>query len=806
MGENMTWVFDEPTETSDNIWEIEEEERPKSSFAAGYYTNEPQPIKNFEEIRKDLASLKSGLYAGTTLGASKLYEKIMPGVEEAEGVNRESKEYKFGELAGSFLPVERLYGFFGKSLGSLAEKSPILKNQLQSLANITGASLTGATISGAEELSEGKMPSAEKMLEHGAEWAALDAILQGLGVAGRFAAGLANKAKGTGKPNWEVLNDTLNQLKEEGIDFSVPDRVATRALSILEKTETKAAQEFDLMSRKIEPRNVSILNEGALEKAEQYKPKDFEAEKIYEDLSRTEAEDLMDQIAPRAESEQTLGKNIQEDIQNQFSEAEKTYEPLYQEVESKIQDVTHNPKSTINLANNIVKEINSLKTRPEGYQKVINTLNDALSDLGYHVIEMKGGKIILQSPKGFEVKPLEIFEDVPLSRTMELARRLNKIIDYDLIGPSIKDKLKPVVKSAKNEIKSTLETIDKDLSSKFSQAELNYGKTAEKFGRDSVIKARAEEATEKIADYIKNPSSLENLRNVTSPLQYKQIQRELLEHLNNLEYARGKSFLREIQNHLDDETSYLAKEILNEKRPMSPLAKSKKIKKGVVDELSTSILDGSRPNKILELWKTSEGQKLIKDTLSTSPNKNEILKYIQKQSFYDFAKSFVGPDGSIDFKILRELMKDKSTIENIRLIGGPEAVKFFQNLENISNKLNKNAERFEIVKATGEKIKKGSKYGEELIKKGERKFHPLRTKFQEFSESFGPAAKTALGVLMGIKIGTINAIAAYSGLLKLASRKAPRNAILKAANAPKNSVDVFKSSIENFATEIDKED
>lgn len=801
------WEIEEPTPELQGDWEIEKEEEFKPGAKPEWLQRAEKTT--FGEKMGELDSFKKGLYSGATFGGT----EWIPGNE----VSPEDKFAQSGKLIGSFIPIEKLFSVFGK-VGDFARKSPILAKQLGALGEITGAGLTGATHAGIESGVKGEIPSTEDLLEHGLDWAVLDTIIKGAGIGGRFAASLLNKSKQVNLPPWKVVNETMTELRKEGVDFNNKEIVAAKALSILE--EGIPPSTTDLLSRKIEPRQFDILENGSIDNAEAFKPSDINAEQVFEDLNKSETEKVFDDISPRAESEQQLGENIQNDISEQFSEAEKTYEPIYRDVEQRTEDVMHNPSSTINLVQDILKEINSLKTRPEGYTKVIGSLNDSLSDLGYRVIDTGNKKAVLHGPDGKTIPfggPIEIAENVPLSKTMELGRRLNKIIDYDLIGPSIKDKLKPVVKSVKKEVAETLGKLDKDLEASWRQAEKNYGEVAQKYGRDSVSKIRGEEATEKIADIIKKPTSIQDMKAILSPKQFKQLERELLEHMNALDHGKAQSFFREIQKHLSDDARYLAKELIKEKGPQSAVNKTKKLQRGIIDELQNSIIDGTRPSKTLELWKTPQGQKIVKDSLRGSPNKAEVLKYLEKQSFHDFTKSFIGPDGKINFKTFNELMKDPAIIENIRLIGGEEAVNFFKNLENTSKKLQRNTETFESLASKGKEVaqksKKGaSERGEYLIKKAEEKRHPYTKRWKDFQDKLGSTngpIQTTIGVLLSTKLGPLKTAelgAILLGFYKLTKNSQAQKNLIRASNVPKSNLNKFIPYLENTISELSEED
>lgn len=788
---------------------------------------------------RELGGIAKGALSGATLGLS----EYIPGFKPTE----EEQLSGAGKFAGSILPISRLYNWIGKPLVNLASKSPYASKALQSLASLTGWGLTGATYKGVEDTIQGKPPSAENILQHGAEWAALDAALQTIGATGRFAKWVIDKAKGEKKAGWEVINDLLTNMKNEGIDISQTDRVTAKVLSELEKPLPKATKEateiklskepeptktekigkevlekpetqpkLDIAYKKLQPIEYKTVTENAEALAEPSKPRDVQVDNTVEKLAKERTESLVEDVGQTTETYKEFGENVKEGIETGFKQAEKLYEPLYKEVEQKAKNITYKPKNTIQLANDILENINSLKTKPEGYKKVISTLEDALSDMGYVTVPM-GNRLILETKGG--LKPFSTVVEVPLSKTMELARRLNKIADYDIVGPSIKKQINRIASELKKDIRSTLKSADENAYNKFMEAESKYAETAKKYGNDAIHEIRGQQKPEKIASSILEPSTLEKLKNVSSPEQYNRIQRQILDHLKEMSYDKAFKQYQQLNPFLDKKASDAAKSIIAGKAPKGKPSMPDAIKSGIINELNHSFAKGVRPKKVLDLWKTSRGQKLIKDALKDSPNKKEILDYLNDQSLYDFATTVVDKTGKINFKELSEFLKDPAFVANLEMAGGKEAVKFFRELKIKSDILNFNADKLTKMPNVILSPKKGTyKYGEDkLIKAAEKakkptteveKFkevHPkkreetpsfnkgkqrlkqaarnkekLKFKLQDLADKFGftPTIKGALAALGILKFtGPTIGIATAKILYKLATRSSSRKSI-----------------------------
>lgn len=581
--------------------ELSNEELSKMSFAERKeYADE---LNRAREYLQSAGFTKSAI-SGATLGASEYVPGLKPQEHELnKGV---------GQLTGAVLPITgalKIGKWASKPLIELAKKSPVAGKQLGSLADLLGVGLTsGATYKGAEELIQGKLPSPANMLEEGALWAAIDTFLKGAGLTGRFVSSLLNKAKNTGKPSFTVLNDAVNQAKAEGIDISQADRVTTKVLSLLEAEAPAAVTESKALQ------NVKKLET------------DFDIP-----AGRRVSESL-DSLGKHEPVDKIFGETVQKDIAASFKEAEAKYEPLYKKVEGQSQNIHYSDKSTIDLVQGMVKELNQVKTKAQNYDKVISTLKTVADDLGYSIESNADGSLKLLDSAGKEVTPETkiVYRKIPVSKGMELGRRLNQIVDYDIPERTIRDKLKPVTRSVKAGIRQALGSRSKSLEKIFDRAEKLYGDTAQKFGRDAVADIRHIQPTEKIIKIIDNPTSLDDLRKILSPKQFNQLERKIIE-----QYA---------------------------------------------DKTPEQI---QKARKQLEPYMSKEGKKAFKDL-------SETKGY---ESLQEKLTPVVKKDGTINFEALRELQKDPEFLRQVESLGGPEAVEFVRNLENYQRQIQKQIEQ-----------------------------------------------------------------------------------------------------------------
>lgn len=752
--------------------------------------------KVLAEQRKNEQSFGKGALSGATFGLS----AGVPGLEPGEGGFATA-----GDIVGSAtLPIGgaiKLTKYAASPLIKLAKNSPKIQKGIESLARLTGVGAVGAlSEAGHEATAEGgfQMPSIENALEQGAIWSAIDVGLGALGKLGKFVKTLAQKSKETGKPKYTLLNEIGQELSTFG---GSDEKVAQKALDILE-TKTgeeglaaRAALDREIeekaqafKKRKIEQKDLSKLEHTP---AEPYLPSEFSAETIAEKAINEDLDKATNKIAKRATSDKALGESIQQDIESSIAADKEETDALYA-IASEGQELKN-----VNLqktANAIVEELKKLQSgkltlSPEGYAKAEKQLFQALEDIGYHVnIDEK--EQIYQAIKN---------KTVNLKDAIEIKRRLNNIIDYDLKETSAQRFLKSPAHFLREDIRRGYGPKTSQQRKAYEKAEKLFGENAEKQKRKSIVSTRYSEKPEQIAKLIKTPSGLSDLKQIVSEKQFKQIERELLEHIKNLPEEKAKNFYREVRPELSQDTRVLAEQLIDSKAPLaSPERKvlqRAKIQEKVLDDIAQSTITGVRPKYALDLWKTKEGQQLIKHSLKDNPNKDEVLKYLSDTSFNDFAASIVDKEGKVNFEKLNDLLKDPATLENIKMVAGEEGVQFLKQLETLANEVKKNysflegiadkgteKQRAELDKSLRARFKEKvsrHKEGQEEIKKGK-----LIYKLDDAIKNYGPKTKAVLATLGIINIGAVPTLAAGATweTLKIASKnKKVRQAIRDAA-------------------------
>lgn len=817
-----------------------------------------QDLNRQREMIQSSVFTKNAL-SGLTFGLSENIESLKP--PEFEEFNPYSIVGGSGQIAGSLVPLTGLMKVFAGPATKLASKSPVFQKQLSSLATMFGV---GATDKALHQVAKGEMPTAEDVLSHGVEWAALDALLQTAGVTGRFAMGLLNRSKATGIPRTQLVNNLNKELAEAGVDMTNAQAVSQKALEILEaplsdaeqvaarqlqmpqKAESaveKVAQEAiapqeitpkDLKTRKIQEEPVNKLTSETRVLSEPYQPEGIDFTKEAESLEKTAIQEQIDSVGARASTEEELGNSIREDIETQLEARKEEYRPLYAEAEEAAANMTHVPQNTAREAGNKLQRVSRLATKPEGYNAVIKTLENVLEDAGFVIQRNEQGAIDL----------IVSGKEVPVENTIELARRLNEIIDYEAVEPTVKDALRSVARGAKQDVRAGLAS-NPDALAAFELAEQAHAQTAKRFSTDNIRKVRGQDAGEKISKMAESPTAFGELKEVLSPKQMLQLEREMLEKINNQNYEKAKKTLKDLERHMSSENRKLAREIVESKNPHNPLARKKLSQDAILNDMSNAFTNGTRPEKTLDLWKSPKGQKLVKETFHNSPNWPQVKNYLEKQSFTDMVSSVL-KDGKIDLKKFKSFMRDPATVNNIRSAGGEEAVTFFRELDSQVKQLQDNVkllDRFpkdadisrgkELLRKTKERATqqpKATNVGEQALERqrtikkessGERgkrilermaeKDFPTQAKLKKwkdwFSETLGLTPKAAMSVFGLMKLGlpnTVVSLVGYRMFNQMLTNPRVRRAFLEAT---KHQVSPLKfiMALENLGDVLDEE-
>jgi hypothetical protein len=771
LAEGWTVDEDKPTETTPEQRDLAKFQKAAGIFAPQEKTSAEIKAMSFDELMEYKDSLKyyrenygndaannefiKGNLSGLTFG---LTENI-PGLKPEEYETVANQASIAGKLTGSLLPLSKMAKVIEGPAMKLATKSPIFQKQLGSLLTMMGV---GTATQGLETLAKGQMPSADEMLEHGLEWAALDAALQAAGVVGKglyvgakyasvFTKELLTKTAETAIPAKDLLKTVTKGLKDTGLNKASSEEVSEAALDILRGIEAnpeakaqalkvakkeagqveKAAEQAlkertvtpkDLKDRKVTNNSLQRLEQESSVLAEPIQPEKVDFRKEVSDMERAGVMSKLEIVSERSGSKEELGTAIREDITAQRKTEKAAYKPLYEAAEEQAQYIPHHATETAETAFKTLKEIGSHKTNPEGYKGVIQSLKEIIHDAGYKVEKTaQGAQRLVKDTK----------RSVPVKHTMELAKRIHKKIKYDQLEYGVKDNLRDVVKAAKNDVRTGLKEHPEALKA-FNKAEAEHARVAQKYGTDAVKKVRSTEAGETIAKTIDNPTVLKDLQKTMSPKEYAKVQREVLENLREMDYLKSEKHLREVNKYLSKENQQLAKELVEAKNPHNPLSRQKAVQEAIYSDLSKAVTEGTRPSKTLNLWQTKKGQREVRRALKGSPNEKEMIQYLEKQSYNDMVSS-VMKDGVIDPKKIGQFMKDPAMVNNILEIGGEDALQFMYKMETKLGQLRENAKLLERLPTAGE-----AKRGQQMLERAAERNTQKSKTYEKGQEALRP--------------------------------------------------------------------
>ena len=163
-----------------------------------------QELQNLRDLQSGTGLVKGAL-SGLTLSAS----EHIPGLKPDE----DDLMVGLGETIGSYAPIAGLYNLMGKPLVNLAAKSPIARQGLMAFARMTGFGATGAAYEAGKDIVQGEIPSPEELAKTGATWAAIDGVLQAMGLGVAFNSAIRNIAEKEGVTTKEVLGKLWDSSK-----------------------------------------------------------------------------------------------------------------------------------------------------------------------------------------------------------------------------------------------------------------------------------------------------------------------------------------------------------------------------------------------------------------------------------------------------------------------------------------------------------------------------------------------------------------------------------------------------------------
>lgn len=459
-------------------------------------------------------------------------------------------------------------------------------------------------------------------------------------------------------------------------------RQRAEAQAAIRSGENRAAVktfENELKNHKVADNTFNQTSKPA--NAKEYKPGELS---YFDTLSTAEnraLDDIKRSFAPKAPSKKVLGHRVKNDINMGIKKAKEAYTPFYTEAMAEGAHQYGYAPLTGKAAKQVIEDILRYGTGKGEYAATVRKLENILEDAGWQIVKDEAGKLI---------DVLNV-ANVSAKHMVGLAKRTNEFINYETEYKTVTNALGKIADAIKTDARNIMRKYPKsEAITKFNLAEESFAANAEKYKPDIIKKIQKSNTPEDIMGMLEKPSNLQEIRNVLTKEQMRQVEREILDNIEGMAEAKAKEYLRDRVAYMSEDAAVIGNEMVRLKAPKEGPSRIQamrtKSREMILNDFADAHVNGGRPDKALDLWKTRQGQELIKDSLKYNPNKEEMLNYLKDQSLADMAKGAFKPDGTIDFKKLDKFLQDKPTLENIRMLGGEEAVEFFKNLETYASR------------------------------------------------------------------------------------------------------------------------
>lgn len=501
--------------------------------------------------------------------------------------------------------------------------------------------------------------------------------------------GVSSAVKGMGgDESAQLVGDILGSL---GYGFKNAFKAApTKIPAVAEQTGGLLAQAEHQGSKNVYQKKIQELDDSIIKNYENNTAKisektfndfpTFEAQEINNDIVKANQANFLNKIAPEVTPE-IAWTNIAEDVENAYQKEREIYSNLYTEARKRAISVKFDPTESRNLAAKLVRTIKNVDTTAPGYETVGKALNTALSDMGVTIENINGQAKVKTTP-------------VTIDKLMDVGIRLGEIINYETLTPSIKDLLKPLVRNIKKDIRTGLRNQSPLGYTAFDKAEHAFGKTADRFGNDAIMKLRKTEVPEDLTNYFSSPSNYKRLKEVTDKNFLNMADRQIIESAAAKGTDKARKELLHLERYLDKSNKQIADSLINLGDKLTAPGQKAAFQEAVLQDVQKAITSGQRPNNVIKAMQTPEGYAIVKQTLERTLKGKEVFKIMQKQFVQDVFQSMIDGKGKIDWEKAANLIKDPQVKTVLKSIGGEDLVSFFRSLEQYGTNISNNMARY----------------------------------------------------------------------------------------------------------------
>jgi len=471
---------------------------------------------------------------------------------------------------------------------------------------------------------------------------------------------------------------------EKAVEKAIP-RIAKKPITKGEKAITKAElitnpkkvqNEINKLSTsKIEEyqRDVSKLSKDSFSKPE------FSAREVEDVILRETKDAAIKTVSPTVTRSEEAWNIVAEGVNKNLRNARDQYRGIYKTVEKQAEKLDYGYVKTNEAAKNLLQKFNKIETQAKGQATVEKALNTLIRDL-------KKGKPI-SVDKGIAAK-----------------RNLSDIVNYEDLSPSVKDLLRPIIRTLKSENLQALEQRSL-LKTSYQKAETQFAQTAETYGKDAIRFLRAKDAPETAATRFLTGSNLKYLKESLkgSKEAVEALEGQILQEISKKSVDAGREILKETSPYLSNKAKDVANDIIQMGDKLTSPGSQALMRGKLLESVQKAAVSGERPEYALKLMQNPTGYKITKDTLSRSPKGKKIWEALQHQTVEDIFKSIETSGEGINWNKAKDLLKDPHTKKIIKDAVGEEGLKFFEILSKQGENITNNFEQF--IKQTPQSLR-----------------------------------------------------------------------------------------------------
>ncbi len=489
-------------------------------------------------------------------------------------------------------------------------------------------------------------------------------------------------------------------------------KIATKLKKPAERAVTKA--ELIANPNKIQ-KEINKLGSDSIKKYEDkvgtlaedtFTKPEFNAREIEDSLVKETKEAAIRSISPKVAHSEAAWNMVAEGVNKELKQARDQYRGLYRASEQQARKMEYLFTETATEAKKLQKQLKKITTKGKGQSEIERALGSTITDLTIKPMSQKkfakALTKLMSANKDSKIidftevqKLLEGKKLTTVDKAMALKRNLSDVINYEDLSPSVKDLLRPLVKTLKGEI---LEALDPRplVKTAYQKAESKFASTAKTFNKDAITFLRAKDAPETAASKFLVGSNVKYLKDALkgSPDAWEAVEGQILKEISKKSVDSGREILKEVGPHLTTNARKVAEDLISMGDKLTSKGAQNIMRAKMLESIQTAVSTGQRPDYALKLMQNPIGYKQVKNALSRSPKGNKMWKALQSQAVEDIFQSTLDKNKQIDWNKAKDLLRDPHVNKIIKDAVGQEGLKFFKELTKYGKNIVQNLETF----------------------------------------------------------------------------------------------------------------